>query len=253
MDRKSVLVIDPDRQWSRELCVALERNGWEPLRPVYDSKDAFTYIDTYRPDVIITEMLLDEYDGLYIAAHTQSSMSQYRPLIYILSSAPTRSLTKSSQFISWDNIHIARKPQSVQCVIKNIELLTQEPMELEDILFEIDRQVMSFLQKLDQRQNLKRFTAAKTAITLLMIERSAIPGCNALYKRIAEQVGGTKGSAERNLRSYRESERVRNSDYYIQNLSDYNSDNSTFYWRAVQLIEVELSDEIIQYLWKRKR
>lgn len=122
-----------------------------------------------------------------------------------------------------------------------------------DILREIDRQIESFLLKLEQRQNLKCFIAAKTAIRLLMIERSEIPCTTALYQRIAEQVGGTKGAAERNLRSFRESERVRNSDYYIENLSDYDSDNTTFCWRAVQLIETALSDEIIQYLWKRKR
>lgn len=122
----------------------------------------------------------------------------------------------------------------------------------EDILREIDRQVEGFLLKLDNRFFLKRFNAAKTAIKLLMIERSAIPGTVALYKKIAEQIGGTKDSAERNLRSFRESEKVRNSDFYIENLSDYNSDNSTFYWKAVQIIETELSDGTIEYLWKKK-
>lgn len=267
MDRKSVLVIDPDRQWSKELRVALERSGWNALRPVYNGEDALTFIDVFRPDVIITEMLLDEYDGLYLVVYIRTFMSDYNPLIYVLSGISTRNLIKSIQIISesWDSIHIAKKPQSVQCVIKNIDFLTKEhptpapqftsrlPLKLDDILCEIDHQIENFLLRLDQRQFLKSFTAAKTAIRLLMIERAEIPGSGALCQRIAEQVGGTKVSAERNLRSFRESERVCSSDYYVENLSGYNSDNSTFYWRAVQLIEAGLSDEIIQYLWKRKR
>lgn len=110
--------------------------------------------------------------------------------------------------------------------------------------WELDLLIESFLFRLNPRFHLKRFTAAKTALRLLLTEEAATSSMGVLYQKTAEQMGGTKGSAERNLRSFRKSAGENASGYYRENLAAYNSNNGVFYWNALRVLKAELNDDL---------
>jgi len=267
MGEKSILVVDPDRQWSSELCGAMSRSGrFTVAPPIQDGRAALEHIQKHRPDVIVMEMLLDEYDGLYLAGFIREYMAGYTPLIYILSEIPVRSQVISCLVTSdtWDNIYFAKKPQDTRCVIENITILTRDypapasrpfaprPSGSGDILSEIDHTIEGFLFRLDHRYHMKRFVSAKTALKTLLLEESEIKSMTDLYKKTAEQIGGTGAGVERNLRSFREKLRECNTDYYLKNLADYNINNSSFYWGALRVLKSELGGGVLRSLSARQ-
>lgn len=244
MERNSVVVIDPDQQWARELGYALEdQQQFNVLPPVHNGSEALDHIQNNRPGVIILELLLDDYDGLYLLNHIHEHLDGYTPLVYILTALPLRHLALPHQAITrlWDRIYIARKPQLSQCVIENICHLTQLlPKSSRPVIPDVDARIDMFLFKLDHRFHLKRATAASTALKILFLEEDPVKSMGALYTKTAERIGGTASGVERNLRSYRGSVKESATDFYRANLAQYNINNAEFYWNALRVLKQEM-------------
>jgi len=267
MERKNVLVVDPDRHWAKELCRALDRSGlFFVAPPLNNGKAALAYIQMHQPNVIVMEMLLDEYDGLYLVGYIREHMKGYEPLVYILSDIQNKNFCRLITEY-WDNIHLAKKPQDTRCVIENIDILTRghsvpapafrsllsPPLKQDDRMHEIDHQVEDFLLRLNPKYHTKQFMAAKTAMKFLLTENKSIPSMGTLYQKTAEQMGGTKCGAERNLRTFRKTAEENGSDYYHEKLAAYNSNNGDFYWNAFRILKMEISNEQIQGVAERQK
>lgn len=244
MESKSVVVIDPDPKWTRELGKALSGHSqFAVLPPAHAGSAALLCIQRNRPDIIILELLLGDYDGLYLLNHIRERMDGDRPLVYILSAMPLRHPALPHQAIAglWNRIYIAAKPQRPQCVIENLFCLLQTmPDPAIPAVPDMNATIDAFLFKLDHRFHLKRYTAAKAALGILLREGKQIKSMNALYEKTVEITGGTKYSIERNLRSYRDGVKEADTDFYRANLARYNTNNSDFYWNALRLLGQEI-------------
>ena len=108
------------------------------------------------------------------------------------------------------------------------------------LLDSVDRKIDAFLFRLDHRFHLKRVTAARAAMQILVMDEKGISSMGILYVKVAEIIGGTKFGAERNLRSYRKAVAGADTDFYRLSLAQHNTNNAEFYWNALRLFKQEM-------------
>ena len=64
-DRIKVIVVDDDEDSSDSICQALEIAGINVIGKGYDGEQAYQLYRTLRPDVVILDMNMPNYDGGY--------------------------------------------------------------------------------------------------------------------------------------------------------------------------------------------
>lgn len=77
-----ILIVDEDTDILRLLRIKLTGGGYE-ITQARDGQEALSLIETVQPDVVITELLLPDIDGLTMVAHLLDAPSP--PLVLILS------------------------------------------------------------------------------------------------------------------------------------------------------------------------
>jgi CheY-like chemotaxis protein len=63
-----ILVVDDDSAFRRIMDELLSRNGFQVLL-ARDAKEALTLIESHRPDLILTDIMMPEVDGLTLIRH----------------------------------------------------------------------------------------------------------------------------------------------------------------------------------------
>ena len=67
MKTNAVLIIDPNESWRENLSEQLaSRSVFHPISTAEDGQSALERIQQEKPDVLILELLLPQYDGLYL-------------------------------------------------------------------------------------------------------------------------------------------------------------------------------------------
>jgi len=89
-----------------------------------DGKTAMILIERYRPDIIILDIVMPEYDGVYIVDYIRKSMKEYDPIIYILSGLGTDSIIKAFNELGVD--FYSMKPVSMSVVVNNLKMLIKQ-------------------------------------------------------------------------------------------------------------------------------
>ena len=83
------MVIDDDREWCDLLRGSLEEVPFfDVMKPVYSGEDGVNAIEVHKPDMIVLDLVLPVYDGLYIIEYIES-MREYRPVLYVVSMVGT--------------------------------------------------------------------------------------------------------------------------------------------------------------------
>ncbi|MDD7646258.1 MAG: response regulator, partial [Ruminococcus bromii] len=62
-DKKTILVVDDDREIVRAISITLEREGYDVLR-AYDGLEALDYATTREIHLIIIDVMMPKLDGL---------------------------------------------------------------------------------------------------------------------------------------------------------------------------------------------
>jgi CheY-like chemotaxis protein len=71
--RKLVVVVDDDVELQEFLCTALERHGYRVIG-VNDGFDALIAIERYRPDIVISDVIMPNMSGLDLTSRVKQSM-----------------------------------------------------------------------------------------------------------------------------------------------------------------------------------
>jgi DNA-binding response OmpR family regulator len=77
---RKILVVDDDRDWLDAVVELLEREGYS-VRAAETFPDARVAIDQFEPDVLITDVRLGEYNGVYLLLR---SRSRYPEMVSII-------------------------------------------------------------------------------------------------------------------------------------------------------------------------
>jgi two-component system response regulator (stage 0 sporulation protein A) len=124
MGKKKLLIVDDNKNWCELLKKEADASGFfEVAFPVYDGNAAIEYISANRPDAIVLDMLVPEYDGLYIINYLRNDMAGYDPFIYVVS---TIGFSNAKRVMNGLNVgYYSIKPIQEKAVVSNLRSLLE--------------------------------------------------------------------------------------------------------------------------------
>ena len=80
-----MLIVDGNTKWCNELKDHLGNHPYfDVIKPDHKGNVAIEIIESYMPDIIVLDLVLEVYDGFYIMDHITDVMPGYKPAIYVL-------------------------------------------------------------------------------------------------------------------------------------------------------------------------
>ena len=129
MDKLSVLIVDADPKWCDDLRYQVAQcPQFNVMEPVHCGGEAFALIKANKPDVILLDLIIPFYDGLYIIDFITGNMPTYRPVIYVLSTMVTPTVIRVlNDYVTVKFYNI--KPVRPEAVLSNLRrFVAEEPV-----------------------------------------------------------------------------------------------------------------------------
>lgn len=211
----SVLLVDDNKDWLDILEVGISRVPNLYLVGKADTGlKAINSIEELRPNIIVLDIIMPEYDGIYILNHIRQMVPAYKPKIYILSGIGTQTIVKILNDLDVD--YYSLKPVSIDLVIDVLTKITAHPpQEPHDRETEAGRSPQIAAADPVSVEMIKRVLnclgipshlfSTKCMITALVLyhsdSNSHIMLTKDLYPKVAKSLGLSSSSVERNLRN----------------------------------------------------
>ncbi len=204
---KTILLADDNRKWLDVLEMGLSREpGFDVVAKTYDGKETIERIEALRPDIIILDIIMPEFDGVYIVNHIRQSIPDYRPVIYILSGIGTDTIIKIINDL--EVAFYSMKPVTIETVTARLKTITGNPAESAErrsaVASPVSRQdrIKSLLSALGFPPHLFSTKCMQAAVcTYVNDTNSQTMLTKALYPDVAAQLGVSASSIEKNLRA----------------------------------------------------
>jgi len=228
MDKISVLIVDDDREWCGTLHQQLEQYAqFNLMTPLHGGDEGLNIIEASKPDVIILDLMLPVYDGMYIIDYISDEMPGYKPFIYVLSalgSEKTNRVLRNHESVGYYSI----KPTHSKTVVKNLFRFLDDRLDTSKVIPEpnqtkpdsspsvniridyhntpegIDWLIEDYLYKLGLATSMTSAKCARVAIEIYMkksvkFSRSTMM---AFYAEVAQTFDPptSAGAVERNIR-----------------------------------------------------
>ncbi len=94
ISKRRVLVADDEQVIANTLAVTLNQNGFE-ARAVYSGEDALAALDTFQPDMLITDVIMTGINGIETAIAVRSRRPQCKVLLFSGQAATSSLLEKA--------------------------------------------------------------------------------------------------------------------------------------------------------------
>lgn len=213
----SVLIVEDNIQWADNLRREMEQYPYFNLAPlISNGRDAIVFIEVNRPDIIVLDLIIPIYDGVYVASYINEHIPDYNPFIYALSV-----INADQTNIILRNLNIAYfslKPIEPQVIINNLTRLLigtnriHAPIILPDkktgmpektCAIDLDRIIKNYLFSLGLPINRISTTTLLLALKISVLDESKLGSTVRLYSIVAESLQPTlsTSSVERNIRS----------------------------------------------------
>ncbi|MDR3278588.1 MAG: response regulator [Oscillospiraceae bacterium] len=202
----SVLIADDNGRWAQSLARAVgETPELEVAAAVLNGRDAIEKIEEMRPDIIILDVVMPEYDGVNIVSHIRSQMRGYAPVIYMLSGIGAGTVFRILNDLGID--YYSMKPVDISVILRNIRMILQKkqgelterpPAAAPDAYEERARGVMRELGA--PPGFLSTRCAIEVVALCLRYENSPRILTKILYPEAAKKCGVTPASVEKNIR-----------------------------------------------------
>lgn len=194
MDTQKVLVADA----SLEFCGALSDllGGAYEMRICHDGLEAEKLLQTFQPDVLVLDLTLPQVDGIAVLKMAVSAVR--RPAILVTARFLSPYIEQAVNALSVD--YLMAKPCDIRAVADHIHDLAGRGGSLSVRRFDPAVSMSNMLLNLNVSTKRKGFRCLETAVALYMKD----PGQSVtkmLYPAVAKQVGGSKDSVERAIRS----------------------------------------------------
>ena len=198
VERFSVAIIDDDSEWCATLKTHLEECPlFDVMEPIHSGDIAINFIELYRPDAVILDLLIPVNDGLYIIDYIDKKMSGYRPIIYVMSMFNTEKINRllgGCDIVDYYSIKPVN-PKSATSALFN--LITSEPSDRKERTKQItdpippaglDLMVEDYLRKLGIGTATLQAKCVRVAIEILMqTDKSKRIGMMELYNLTGQQ------------------------------------------------------------------
>lgn len=182
--KKQVLIADADEQFRNELVTILkDSEEFEVMGVAADGHEALQIACKNRPDIIILDLLLPQYDGISVLDLISLRYSDCKVFVatgfisnYIVSALATRRVSA-----------LLKKPCTAQCVVDRInEVLQQNDLPIEEKLPALNQQITKMIHDIGVPANIKGYRYLREAIKLAVEDFDRINNMTELiYKPIA--------------------------------------------------------------------
>jgi CheY-like chemotaxis protein len=120
-DKKlSLLVVDDDGDLCNEFKSHFDQYPqYESVRTARSGDEALEIIEQYKPSILVLDLIIPVYDGLYIMDYIANNMQGYQPIVYVLSimgSVKTAQMLNGCTMVKYYSV----KPVRPQTVANNI-------------------------------------------------------------------------------------------------------------------------------------
>lgn len=182
--KKQVLIADADEQFLNELVAALESNKeFEVMGVAADGEEALQIACKNRPDIIILDLLLPQYDGISVLDIISVRYNDCKVFVatgfvsnYITSALAARRVSA-----------LLKKPCTAQCVVNRInEILQQMDIPIEERVPDLWQQITKMIHDIGVPANIKGYRYLREAIKLAVENLDCINNMTeCIYKPIA--------------------------------------------------------------------
>ena len=182
--KKQVLIADADEQFRYELVNALEGNKeFEVMGVAADGQEALQIASEHRPDIVILDLLLPQYDGISVLDLISVRYTDCKVFVatgfisnYIISALAARRVSA-----------LLKKPCTAQCVVDRInETLQQMAVPIEGRAPDIWQQITKMIHDIGVPANIKGYRYLREAVKLAAEDMDRINNMTeCIYKPIA--------------------------------------------------------------------
>ena len=188
--KKQVLLADADEQFRNELVATLEGNEeFDIIGVAADGQEALQIASENRPDIIILDLLLPQYDGISVLDLISVRYTDCKVFVatgfisnYIISALAARRVSA-----------LLKKPCTAQCVVDRInEVLQQSDHPIEEKLPALYPQITKMIHDIGVPANIKGYRYLREAVKLAAEDMDRINNMNeCIYKPIALENNST--------------------------------------------------------------
>ncbi len=115
----SVFIGDDNENWLNILSNGINKEpDYKVVAKAGNGKTSIEVIEELRPDIVMLDIIMPEYDGVYIVNHIRTGMNDYNPIIYILSGLGTDTIIRVLNELHVD--YYSLKPVSIEVVVHNL-------------------------------------------------------------------------------------------------------------------------------------
>lgn len=182
--KKQVLIADADEQFRNELVTILkDSEEFEVMGVAVDGQEALQIASENRPDIIILDLLLPQYDGISVLDLISVRYADCKVFVatgfisnYIISALAARRVSA-----------LLKKPCTAQCVVDRInETLKHSDLPIEEKLPALNQQITKMIHDIGVPANIKGYRYLREAIKLAVEDFDRINNMTELiYKPIA--------------------------------------------------------------------
>ena len=182
--KKQVLIADADEQFRNELVVTLGDNEeFEIIGVAADGQEALQIASEHRPDIVILDLLLPQYDGISVLDLISVRYPDCKVFVatsfisnYIVSALSARRVSA-----------LLKKPCTAQCVVDRInEVLQQNDLPIEERAPDLLKQITKMIHDIGVPANIKGYRYLREAIKLAVEDLDRINNMTeCIYKPIA--------------------------------------------------------------------
>lgn len=182
--KKQVLIADADEQFRNELVVTLGAcKEIEVMGVAADGQEALQIASEHRPDIVILDLLLPQYDGISVLDLISVRYTDCKVFVatgfisnYIISALATRRVSA-----------LLKKPCTAQCVVDRInETLQQSDAPIEERVPDLQQQITKMIHDIGVPANIKGYRYLREAIKLAAEDLDRINNMTeCIYKPIA--------------------------------------------------------------------
>ena len=196
-ERKKVVIADASEEFRQMLADMIA--GEEDLALVGQTgsgEELLTVIARTSPDVVVTELLLTDLDGLEVL----EKLGEHRPCVLVLSAFARSTLAEEVAARGGD--YLMLKPCRLSAVVERIRLLADRlDSGEEDEARLLERRVTEIIHDIGVPAHIKGYQYLREAITLVVNDMDIINAVTkVLYPTVAKRFGTTASRVERAVR-----------------------------------------------------
>jgi CheY-like chemotaxis protein len=120
MSKKRILVIDDEPSITRLIKLNLEKTGLYEVREENDSSKALDTAREFKPDLVISDVMMPEVGGGEVAAQLRDDPELHRVPVIFLTAAVRKEELGSAEAVIAGRLYIA-KPLDVKTLVGAIE------------------------------------------------------------------------------------------------------------------------------------